>query len=108
MCSSMNLNLIALGPRRTGGGFFWKLPLVLEEPDLTSKPAFLFGQFQILFRNYVRVSVRRDPLVQRRHSDPQIISYLFSRKSTCQRDPHRILGELVRRFQSHGQSPLLQ
>ena len=52
--------------------------------------------------------MRRDPLVQRRHADTEIVSHLLARQSTGQRNPRRILSEFVRPFQSHSQSPLLQ
>ncbi|MFT6772970.1 MAG: hypothetical protein ACJA1L_000677, partial [Paracoccaceae bacterium] len=50
----------------------------------------------------------RDPFVQRRHSDTQIIRHLFPRKPTGQCNAHRILAELVRSSMSHSYTPLLQ
>ena len=63
---------------------FWNSPLCLENTVLTPKPLILLGEAQILFRHHICVSVRRDPLVQRRHPETQIISHLFARQPARQ------------------------
>ena len=52
--------------------------------------------------------MHRDPLVQRRHADTQIVSHLSARQPAGQRNPHCLLAEFLRPFQSNSQSPLLQ
>ena len=106
-CPSINLNLTAFGSQRTPWPFL-HVPFLLEDAVLTPKPVILLGEAQIFFRNHIRVSVRRNPFVQRRHANTQIISNLLACQSTRQRDTYRILAEFVRPFQSHSQSPLLK
>ena len=48
------------------------------------------------------------PLVQRRHANTQIISHLSTRQPAGQCNPHCLLAEFLRPFQSNSQSPLLQ
>ena len=68
------------------------------------KPIILLGKAQIFLLYYAPVSMRCDPLVQRRHPDTQIVSHLSAR----QRNAHRILAEFVSSSTSHSSSPLLQ
>jgi hypothetical protein len=75
---------------------------------LAPKPIILLGEAQILIRHDTRASVCRDPLVQCRHSEAQIIGNLLACQPAGQRDTHRIVAKLVHPFQSHSQSPLLQ
>ena len=46
-------------------GAVQNFPLLLQEPDLASKPIILLSEAEILFRNHVCISVRGDPFDQR-------------------------------------------